>query len=242
MVPWCCATLLCRSYYRYVYAGKKITMIFPPLEKPDEVKELNVTISDNKDWKEFVRDEHGRVEKDGKNVRRYEDLEDGSVYVMGGDWRDSIMNDRAHRQTEAKVLEVESGASVQRHLGGSAHRHLNVIFEDGNNNRVMEVDSVVVHVGGRDVANSAAYVVESAQSPKPREVDVLLKKVEKFKELPPTHVHFKSCSTFVPVLAGRNWPAETLSLCRSKGVWTVSPSGGGYTVSRAMSTLLRRFK
>ena len=226
----------------YVYSGKQLTVVFPPLEKYDKPKSLVITIHNSEEWKDFVRNEHGRVEKDGRIVNNYEELEDGYIYVMGGDWRDAMQNDKKHRQTECKVLEAEAGASVQRELGGNAHRHMNVIFEDKKKNVLMEVDSVVVHVGGQDVANSAAYVVEAAQSPQPREVDVLLRKVERFKKLAPTNVHFKSCRTFVPVLAGRNWPTETLSLCRSKGVWTVSPSGGGYTVSRAMSTLLRRFK
>ena len=136
--------------------------------------------------------------------------------MMGGEWRDAMRNDKKDRQTEAKVLEVEAGGSVQRELGGNAHRHMNVIMMNDKNEILMDVDSVVVHVGGQDVANSAAYVVEAAQSPQPREVDVLLRKVERFKKLTPTNVHFKkSCRTFVPMLADRNWPNETLSLCRS---------------------------
>ena len=56
---WC-------SYY--FYAGKELTVVFPPLEKYDKAKSLSIKVNNNEEWKEFIRNEHGRVEEDGRIV------------------------------------------------------------------------------------------------------------------------------------------------------------------------------
>jgi hypothetical protein len=104
----------------------------------------------------------------------------------------------------------------------------------------MEIDGIIVHVGGENFANSTAYIVECSSSPAQTKVEKLVKKVENFKILSKFDKHFSACTNFVPVLGGRHWDPSVLKECIDRKVWTVSPSGLGYTVSRNFSTLLRR--
>jgi hypothetical protein len=126
-------------------------------------------------------------------------------------------------------------------VGQDAHRHNNYKFYDDKKNPIMKIDGIIVHVGGENVANSTAYIVECSSSPAQTEVEKLVKKVENLKRLSKFDKHFSACTNFVPVLGGRHWDPSVLKECIDHKVWTVSPSGLGYTgVSRNFSTLFRR--
>jgi hypothetical protein len=106
----------------------------------------------------------------------------------------------------------------------------------------MEIDAIIVHVSGENAANSTAYIVERLSSPTQTVlvVEKLVKKVKKNQILFKFEKHFSACTNFVPVLGGKHWDPSVLKECINRKVWTVSPSGLGYTVSRKFSKLLRR--
>jgi hypothetical protein len=219
-----------------------VSVILPALDKHDSPSVKNLSFLSAEDFKEYCRSERGILEsEDGQSITNFSQLVDGGVYQMGGQFRNSALSDTSRRQADSKVLEVECGLAAERACGGDAHTHNGVIFTDENGASVMELDSVVVHSAREGTPGATALIVECSYSPQPKEVDILLKKVEKFKELAPTDPHFRNCTLFVPVLGGRNWSLDTLKLCAQRKVSTVTPTGAGYILKRAFSTLVRRF-
>ncbi len=98
--------------------------------------------------------------------------------------------------------------------------------------------------------DSVANVLECAQSPQVKDVEILLDKVELFKlEVVPSSSHFRSVGTVVPVLGGRMWSEEVVQECKAKSAARVSqgmspilrmqPSGKDLKVIREFSTFAR---
>ena len=117
--------------------------------------------------------------------------------------------------------------------------HPNVIFFDQEKIPIMELDTVV-HVGGETIRDSTAYVIESAYSPQPKEVQVLIDKVAKFTALAKTDPHYQTVTKVVPVLAGHQWPDATVKAASAAKVWRVLPSGSGHQIVRSLHTAVRR--
>jgi hypothetical protein len=109
-----------------------------------------------------------------------------------------------------------------------AHIHQNVKFTNPVSGKdAVEIDAVVLHVGGENVAGSSAYLLECALSPQAKDVQIIQKKLEVFNAYAKTSRHFSTVNNVVPVLAGRNWSAEIVDACEASKttLWRVSPSG-----------------
>ncbi len=120
--------------------------------------------------------------------------------------------------------------AVKRSLGANSRIHFGVQFKTkGVNDKVInhEFDAVVVEVC-KTTGVTTAFIVESARSPQPDEIDTLLAKVETFRAWAPTSTRFKTVTEFVPVLGGRLFPEETISECINRKVSRVAPTGAGY--------------
>lgn len=222
---------------------KTITVITPPLDKHDVAEVETLSLQSNAELTAYKKESHGSLYF-GANldqlVMRIQQLSDGDVCRLGGKFFDSFANKRQHEQVSAKVLEIEAALCVERDVGPGAHRHNNYIFYNDKNIPILEIDGIIVHVGGERVANSTAYIVECSSSPQLSEVEKLLEKVKKFECEAKTDKHFSACTNFIPVLGGRHWDASVTKECFARKVWTVSPNGLGYSVLRNFSTLVRR--
>lgn len=220
-------------------------VICPALEKGDEIVIRTYTFANAEEYTKDIKDtEKGILEKDGKTLQ-FCDLVDGGVYTLGGGFRNAILNDTRRRQADDRVLQVECGQAVKLACGAEAHIHYEAVFQSAGDLPAMELDNVVVHSHKEDTPDATAYIVETSFSPQPKEVDILLKKVENFKLRAPTHPHFKNCSAFVPVLGGRKWSQATLDRCKKDNIAKVVPSGMGYKCSglqravRGLCTMMR---
>lgn len=176
---------------------------------------------------------------DFKNsVEAFEDLQENVVYVGRGPFYQSIMDERTHRQVEAKVLEIEVGLAVKNSIGECCHLHMNYSF-----NNEVEIDGIVVHDGGEDVDNSVAYIIECGYNPDPKKINEVYKKVEKFYKYAKFDQHFRSVKTVVPVFGARLFSAVASQYCKDQKIWQVSPCGNGYSIIRNFSThILRKLK
>ena len=176
-------------------------------------------------------------------VNKIEEVVDGAVYHFVGPLYSAMLDEQTHRQVLSKVFEFEAALAVQEHIGLNAHIHSNVTLIDGAKCRA-ELDAVVVHQGGEDVARSSAYIIESALSPQDYDVSKVLAKVELFERAAPSLPHFRSVyrQKIFPVLAGKNWSEKTLAACNAspRPLLRVSPSGQGYQIHRPFSTLVRQ--
>jgi hypothetical protein len=176
-------------------------------------------------------------------VNEIEEVIDGAVYHFVGPLYSAMMDEQTNRQVLSKVFEYEAALAVQEHIGLNAHIHSNVTLMDGAVCKA-ELDAVVVHRGGEDVARSSAYIIESALSPQDYDVSKVLDKVELFKKAAPSLPHFRAVDKdkIFPVLAGKNWSVKTLATCKASPlpIWRVSPSGKGYQVHRPLSTMVRQ--
>ena len=127
--------------------------------------------------------------------------------------------------------------AVRDEVGLNSRLHENLIFE--HNGKKLEVDGIVVHKGGKDIANSTAYVIESQITPSITRIDNLIDKVDLFRSYISTSDHFRSVTHVVPVLAGKKWNQDVIDNCARKNIWRVTPSGRSYKVIRAFHTLLK---
>jgi hypothetical protein len=225
-----------------------VIVVTPPVDERREAVAQEVTFS-RKNFLSQMRVFHGVLCRNGQAIVEFDKLEAGATYVLGGGFFESVQDDKTRRKSDDKVLEVEGAECVRKFVHdtfkGDVHLHLNVkdFVKKGDVGQSMEVDGVVVHQGGQDKPNSTAYVVECANAPQDEEVDKLFKKMEHFKQFARSSDHFRSCTTFVPVLVGKNWSnAKTVTKCNSQNVWRVQPGGARYEVVRSFATLLRRVK
>ena len=126
---------------------------------------------------------------------------------------------------EADILQRKAAVVVSRTVGTSAVIHSNVKFE--LNGKHHKYDAIVVRA--HDVTKpSVAYIVENSLSLQPGDVAWLLQRVETFKAWAATSYHYKTIAAFLPVLAGRCFPEETIRECIAHNVSRVAPSGDGY--------------
>ena len=220
-----------------------MNVVFPPIPPSDKATGLEMWFTSDDDLKAFSRSNRGCVllNHDRTKQLSYEDLKENSTYTVGGAYFVAISNELKRNQVEDKVLEFEAGTAVKNLLGSSCHLHFNVKFTNEVTKKdILELDSVVVHAGGENIQDSEAYVIECQLRPPLAKVQKLLKNVELFKQLAPTHPHFKSVTKFVPVLGGRLWDNEIIKLCNEKKVWRIEPSGNAYRVVRTYCTLAVR--
>lgn len=183
-------------------------------------------------------------------VQSFDDLVDGSVYYLANCYYDAVLSDRTRAQVEERVLEEQLSSALVEYHGGIAHVHRNIKVTDKDGKDKAEFDRVVVHEGGEGVPDSVANVLEYAQSPQVKDVEILLDKVELFKlEVVPSSSHFRSVVTVVPVLGGRMWSEEVVQECKAKSAARVSqgmspilrmqPFGKDFKVIREFSTFAR---
>ena len=183
-------------------------------------------------------------------MQSFDDLVDGSVYYLANGYYDAVLSNRTRAQVEDRVLEEQLSSASVEYLGGIAHVHRNIKVTGKDGKDKAEFDRVVVHEGGEGVPDSVANVLECAQSPQVKDVEILLDKVELFKlEVVPSSSHFRSVVTVVPVLGGRMWSEEAIQECKSTNVSRVAkgirpilrmqPSGKDFQVIREFSTFAR---
>ena len=183
-------------------------------------------------------------------MQSFDDLVDGSVYYLANGYYDAVLSNRTRAQVEDRVLEEQLSSASVEYLGGIAHVHRNIKVTGKDGKDKAEFDRVVVHEGGEDMPDSVANVLECAQSPQVKDVEILLDKVELFKlEVVPSSSHFRSVVTVVPVLGGRMWSEEAIQECKSTNVSRVAkgirpilrmqPSGKDFQVIREFSTFAR---
>jgi hypothetical protein len=223
-------------------------------------KVFKVRLNSNAEMKEFMKENGGGMLSNDENTvagvidgaRTYDDIVDGSTYYMVNGYYDAVLNYRTRTQVDDKVLEEQLSSALVEHLGGIAHVHRNIKVTGKDRKDKAEFDRIVVHEGGEGVPDSVANVLECAQSPQVKDVEILLDKVEIFKlEVVPSSSHFRSVGTVVPVLGGRMWSEEVIQECKAKSAARVSqgmspilrmqPSGKDFKVIREFSTFARTF-
>jgi len=224
---------------------KTITLIYPNVTEKDEVVKCKVILEDKKDYYEYCRANNARIRRRDEEEKidcylSYNEIVNGGVYAVGGEFFRSIAEDKQHRQVDAKVFEHESGLAVQSEVGSGSHLHENIVIEHDGNKR--EIDGIVVHKGGQDVPNSTAYVIEAQISPPITKIDKLLNKVELFKKYIPSSPHFRSVTKVIPVLGGKKWSKDLTEACVAKNIWRVTPSGNGYKIIKSFHTLVMKLK
>ena len=162
-----------------------------------------------------------------QTIHDYGSLVSGHHYFANGRRINAIANQQTTQHIESIRLECMCGLAVLLSLGANTRIHFGVPFTTKDvNDKVInhEYDAIVVHVSQA----TTAYIVESASSPLPDEVDKLLTKVETFRVWAATSDHFKTVTEFVPVLGGRLFPEETIAQCIARNVSRVAPTGTGY--------------
>lgn len=224
---------------------KTVTLIYPSVTDKDEVVKCEVTFKDEQDCHNYCRTNNGRIKMrdEERGIDRflpYDEIVDGGVYAIGGEFFRAVAEDKQHRQVDAKVFEHESALAVQREVGKGAHIHENILFEHDKQNR--EIDGIVLHLGGKDVPNSTAYIIEAQISPPLTKIDKLLDKVRLFEKFHPSSSHFNSVTKVVPVLAGKRWSEDVIKACAKEKIWRVTPSANGYKIIRSFHTLLLKIK
>jgi hypothetical protein len=207
---------------------KRVYVIFPAVEKNEVPRKNLVTFESDADIHKFNRVHHGSLSHANTGVvMNLANFIDDEVYTFIGGFYEANRSRQRRGQEDDKVFEHVAGLTVKNEVGAGAHMHANVIYPPTGDAQ-FEIDCVIHD--GHETVSSTAYVVESSNSPQVREVDILLKKVEKFKASAHDMPHFKSVKTFIPVLAGRLWPKETIDMCDEKKIVRVTPSGGAYKV------------
>ena len=220
---------------------------------------FELQFNDDSQLREFFKENGGgmlsivddTVSPTAKGVRTYDALVHGSIYCLHNGYYTAVLNGRTRAQVEASVLESQVALAMVNDIGNGAHVHPNVKFVDKKTKKdIAEIDSVVVvHVGGEDVPDSVAYVIECALSPQVKDVKLLLDKVEVFQLHAPSLPHFRSVETIVPVLGGKMWSDEAIQECKARSETCVSrgmrpilriqPSGKDFKVIRGFSTFAR---
>lgn len=250
-----CPKCRCFIYDHTIQQPAQVTTTLPtkrfklhllPTEKYEVTRVLDCEISSNSDIKEMCKISKGLlVDESDKIVNTYDGIVEGATYSFAGGFYDAVKNDVVRRQSDDKVLEAEGAAAVEEHvrlLGHSnVHTHANEKFLGENKESVLKVDAIV-HIGGENIQGSMAYLVETANAPKPYEVDVIEGKVRLFQSLTKSHPHYKTVETVVPVLVGRRWSPETLKRARVSKLLIVKPNGSGYSAIRLFSTFAKLLK
>lgn len=223
-------------------AEKCIFVVSPPVEKNDVPTISKIRVQSQEDLDKFCSINHGWLVDSKSERAMFSNLIEDGTYTFAGSFYKATENDVRRRQVDDKILEFESALAVKSSVGPNCHIHPNVtFFDDKNKKKLMEIDAVV-HVGGEDVPESVAYIIEASYSPQLSEVESLANKVRKFKELAPKHPHFKSVNSVVPVLAGRHWPKTTMDAAVAAKQWRVFPSGAGYQIVRGVHMLAKILK
>ena len=237
---------ICISYFEiaitvvsYIEESKTVKIIFPSDTNESGVDMRTRMFENQNDFTQYCRAHNGSLCLYERDLC-YKDIVDGGVYAFGGAYFRASFNESLYRQVDAKVFEHESALSVQSYVGQKdAHIHSNYIFSQDD--KVSEIDGIV-HVGGQNILNSVAYVIEAQLNPPLSKIDKLLKKVSLFSKHIPNSEHFKSVTNVIPVLAGKHWSPELDKKCVEKNIWRVCPSGLGYKVIRSFSTISKMLK
>jgi hypothetical protein len=156
-----------------------------------------------------------------ERIYSYDPLVHGCHYFAVGSRIDALLDYQTTSAFEAADLERKAALVVQRSVGSNATIDPNVTFKIGKND--FEFDAIVFE-------SSTAYIVETARSPQPDEVEVLLSKVAAFQSWAASSDRYKAVTKFVPVLGGRHFPAETIRRCIANKVSRVVriPSGADF--------------
>lgn len=216
---------------------KTITLTFPA-PKGEEMLIYEVTVDDQESFKDQMFLNKCTFFKSGDltaAVTKFEDLQENVVYVGVSPWSNAIMDERTHRQVEAKVLEVEVGLAVKNAIGARSHIHMNYKFSNE-----VEIDGIVVHDGGETVDDSVAYIIECGYNPNVPKVDQIFKKMETFKKFAPMDQHFRKVKSIVPIFGARLFSPVASQYCKDKNIWQVFPGGNGYSLIRNFTTCMLR--
>jgi hypothetical protein len=211
--------------------AKTVNVLIPPSDKGLSAIHTPVTFTSDNDIYAFNRNEYSSVTDMKGRRMRYADLVEDGMYTLSGGLLEATRNGAIRAQAEDKVLKLESGLSLCRELGPLSHLHSNVVFHDANGSPLAEFDAVV-HVGGQDVPESTAYIVEAQFSPPLTKIDKLLKKADLFSTNLLSLPHYSTVTTVIPVLAGRHWKPDVIKQCISKGIMRLEPSGAGLKLIR----------
>ena len=103
----------------------------------------------------------------------------------------------------------------------------------------MEIDALVVHVGGENISNSTVYFIECGFNPELKKVEGILERLETFKNIVKHEPHFKTSTQFFPVFGAKQFSPIINTYCYQKKIWQVRPSGASYEVIRNYCTVSR---
>ena len=216
-----------KSIHEPKIATKTVFLSFPSSSKVDEHVTKTLTFCGREDFNRYLDDEHvGFLNPDTNEVfYSYDLLVSGRHYFASGR---RIDDERRHQSTQAAaadILQRKAAVAVSRSMEAGAVIHSNVKFE--LNGKHHKYDAIVVRA--HEVTKPfVAYIVENSHSVQPGDVAWLLQRVETFKAWAATSYRYKTVATFVPVLAGRCFPEETIRECIAHNVSRVARSGESY--------------
>jgi hypothetical protein len=210
------------------FVQKTVDIVFPAPSKSENPITKTLAFGRRDDFARYCSIEKVSLFDPSINtvVLAYELLVPGRLYFADSA-RITAQRQRDHRtfeqlQAESINLERSTAMAVKLCLDADARIHQNIKVES-NGRAAAQYNAVVVH--GKADEEKTAYIVESARSPQPKDVERLLEKVETFKAWAPSSELFKTVTQFVPILGGQIFSDATIQECISHKVSRVAPSG-----------------
>jgi hypothetical protein len=226
--------LSCRWFSHYAAKSasssvpkKTVHIVLPPVFEYEKPVTMTISFVSSQEFDRFCSSQHFLLRNPDNNAvaYRFDELVSGQVYLACGAAINFARNQQETHRIDSLVLELKAAWAVSHALGANATFHSNIKFELDGKNR--EYDAIVLHKCEK-TKELTAFIVESARSPQPGEVKLLLEKVDVFKKWAASSDRYKAVTKFVPVLGGRIFPDTTIRECIAHNISRVAPTGSDF--------------